>query len=151
MNSQTSGSEGVFLAAGVNAVRALLESRGFRYEASSSATSSGGPFAAGYFRRPDLEIGLIVRNGARLGCPNYSAGGGYAGHGDLVAALGAAGREHLIEGPHLDFVSRNGEPAFDSFRADLETFILPALDRSAEQFHASLAAAVRTGQARLGF
>jgi hypothetical protein len=151
MKELSAGSESAFLTAGVNALRALLEPRSFCFQADTSATSSRGSFAAGYFRRPDLEIGLIVRNGSQLGCPNYSAGRGFAGHGDLVAALGAAGREKLIEGPHLEFVSRNGGPAFDAFHADLETFILPALDRSTEEFHASLAAAVRTGQARLGF
>jgi len=51
---------------GLQAIRSLLESRGFAYSAGSEAESSGGPFATSMFRRGPLEIGFIVRNGGAL-------------------------------------------------------------------------------------
>lgn len=107
--------------------------------------SSGGSFAVGFFRRGPLEIGLIVRNRNELGCPNYFAGKGYAGHDDMIWALGADGKEQLVAGEWLSFQARSGGDAFDALRHDLENIILPALDDSEVQFLESLAHACERG------
>lgn len=81
--------ERILLEDGLQAIRSLLESRGFKYSTGSEAVSSAGPFATGTFQRGSLQIGFIVRNGDALGCPNYTDGHGYVGHTDLAWALGA--------------------------------------------------------------
>jgi hypothetical protein len=112
--------------------------------------SSGGPFAVAFFRRGRLEIGLIVRHRMALGCPNYSAGAGYAGHDDLVWALGATGKEQLVAGEWLSFKARDCNDPFDALRHDLESIVLSALDESEVQFLASLQRAVDRARASLG-
>jgi len=144
-------SESTFLARGVESLRDQFISRGFIYQPGTAASSSGGPFATAHFRKGDLEVGLVVRHNSRLGCPNYSLGNGFAGHNDLVRALGYEGREDLVEGERLEFVSRSGRDAFAALRSDLESLILPVFDRSETEFRSALAVAVRDAHARLGF
>jgi hypothetical protein len=141
--------EGRALEAGVEKLRACLEARGFEYSSGDRGGSSGGPFAVGFFRRTDIEMGLIVRDGTALGCPNYTTGKGYAGHDDLVSALGAQGREELVSGEWLSFRSRAGGDPFEALRHDLEHIILPAIDESEDRFRTSLARACEKALARL--
>lgn len=132
-----------FFERGIAAVRGTFAERGFKYLPGTRATASAGPFATGSFRKADLEIGLIVRNTNQLGCPNYSVGRGCAGHEDVMWALGHAGSEQLVAGQHLEFVARNGGDPFTALAADLETFIFPAFDRSEQDFHRIVDAAVK--------
>jgi hypothetical protein len=143
--------ERVFLDAGAAKVLPVLTLHGFEYVPGDAGVSSGGSFATSSFRRGAFEIGLIVRHRAALGCPNYSVGEGFAGHHDLIAALGAAGTERLISGPWPSFVDRDGTDAFEALSADLEQVILPALTRSEASFRLALANAVHEHQGRLGF
>jgi hypothetical protein len=136
------------LDAGVEKLRPSLNARGFEYSTGDHAVSSGGPFAVGFFRRGDIEIGLIVRSKTALGCPNYSAGHGYAGHEDLISALGADGRQDLVSGEWPSFQSRGGGDPFDALRHDLEHIILPAFDESEVRFRASLARACERARER---
>jgi hypothetical protein len=143
--------EAEFLAKGVESVRDLFESRGFAYCPEAAGTSSGGPFASAHFRRDDLDIGLIVRERRRLGCPNYSLGKGFAGHESLARALGVGGQEELVEGKHLEFQSRIGRDPFLALRSDLANLFLPVLDRSEQDFRAAIARAVQEFHLSLGF
>jgi hypothetical protein len=97
-----------------------------------------------------LQIGLIVRDRIALGCPNYSAGRGYAGHHHLIWALGAEGKEQLVPAEGLSFKSRAGGDSFEALHHDLELIVLPALDASEAQFLASLGRAVDKGRAEIG-
>ena len=142
--------ERTYFAAGVEKLRSALVTRGFVSESEAPAVSSAGIVAVGYFRKNDIEIGLIVRSESRLGCPNYTLGHGYAGHADLVWALGHAGQEQLVEGEWLAYVARSGGDPFGALRADLEHIVLPTLDRSEAEFRAAVAAAVQRAQSRLG-
>ena len=144
-------SEADVLSSGVALLSPQFEQRRFAYVAGDVATSSGGPFAAGFFRRDDIEVGLIVRNRHELGCPNYSVSKGYAGHTELVSTLGRAGEEQLIHGGGLKYVARHGGDPFIALQNDLESIVLAALDRSEEAFRESLALAVKLAHARLGF
>ncbi len=138
------------LDAGAERILAPLSAHGFEYSRGDQGVSSGGPFAVGFFRRGALEIGLIIRSGHELGCPNYSAGRGYAGHADLMYELGAAGREQLVEESWWAFKGRDGGDPFEALRHDLETIVLPALASSATQFLAALARAVERHLASIG-
>jgi hypothetical protein len=137
-----------FLEAGVAKLQPLLTSLGFE-SGSDGGVSSGGPFATGYFRRGKLEIGLIVRNGDQLGCPNYSEGRGYASHTDMFWALGRAGEARLIPGDSLSYKASDGGDPFDALFADFEQVILPALQESPDTFSAALARAHKKFQDNL--
>jgi len=150
--------EAKYLSSGITSLRGLMTAYGFKYSSGTTATSSGGAFANGFFRRGTLEIGLVVRNGDELGCPNYTTGDGYAGHEDLIWALGSAGTEALVPAkPHagvfvgpLSYVNREGGDAFAALGLDLERIILPSLGRSESEFYDSLARAVKKGQSEIG-
>jgi hypothetical protein len=60
---------------------------------------------------------------------------------DLVWALGAEGKERLVEGEWLAYRARDGGDPFAALQTDLEEFVLPALDASESGFLASLARA----------
>ena len=143
--------ERVFLDAGIAKIASRLARCQFAYVPGDTATSSGGPFASGLFRRGDIEIGLIVRNRNTFGCPNYTVGSGFAGHDAVMDALGARGRARLVPGPWPTFVASDGSDVFDAFADDLEQFLFPVLTRSEEQFRAALTKAVRDRLERLGF
>ena len=138
---------------GVERLKALLELHGFRLARGGGGFSSGGPFAVARFIRGSLELGLIVRDNGQLGCPNYSTGSGFAGHGDLFAELGYGGQELLVRASaepfDLAYVSRDGSKPFDALYQDLAVVVLPALDRSEEAFLTALDRAVARHQQRL--
>lgn len=142
MNAPSDYASSVF-ERGIAAVHSGFAMRGFTYSPGTRATASAGPFANATFRKADLEIGLIGRNTNQLGCPNYSVGRGYAGHGDVIWALGRAGTEQLIAGQGLEFVARDGGDPFAALSADLETLIFPAFDRSEQAFRGIIDAAVK--------
>jgi len=150
MVSEFGTAERATLEAGIERVRAALGARGFEYSRGDQAVSSGGPFAVGFFRRGNLEIGLIVRDSVALGGPNYSVGRGYAGHHHLIWALGAEGTEQLVAGDSVSFKARTGGDAFEAFRHDLESIVLPALDASEARFLVSLGRAVDKARAEIG-
>jgi hypothetical protein len=141
--------ERLFLEAGVAKLKPLFTSHGFEYSSGDQAVSSGGPFATGFFRRDKLEIGLIVRDGNRLGCPNYSEGHGYASHGDVFWALGRAGEARLVPADFLFYKARDGGDSFDALQQDFEQVILPALQHSPDGFSAAIARAHRKFQNEL--
>jgi hypothetical protein len=130
----------------------ILRAHGFQLQPADAGVSSGGQFATVRYLHESLELGLIVRDGNQLGCPNYSAGKGYAGHNDLVRSLDHAGTEHLIPAAEgLSYQARVGGSPFDALQHDLEEIILPALVASEARFLAALAEAVAIHHARLGF
>jgi hypothetical protein len=142
---------------GIEKIRSVLEDRGFQYVPGEKGGSSSGPFAIGFFRRTVgflrrdvLEIGLIVRFGNQLGCPNYSDGRGYAGHEDLVWAIDAAAQARLVAGEFLSCRSKLGGDPFDALKADLVEIVLPALDASEAKFRKALRRAVHKGQTGMG-
>lgn len=132
--------ESEFLSAGIEKLRPLLKANGFRYEPGTDGSSSGGSFATGSFRRGDLEIGLIVRNQRELGCPNYSVGDGYAGHEDLLWALGRDGGA-LVPSSFFTYAARGDGDSFDALEVDLRDVILPALRDSELEFGKAVARA----------
>ena len=138
---------------GVERLKPLLATYGFRFSRGGGGLSSGGSFAVGRFVRPPLEIGLIVRNKSELGCPNYSRGTGFAGHDDLFAELGQTGQEVLVRASeelgHLAYVGKDGRTAFEALYFDLENGVLPALQRSEREFLGALDRAVARHQQRL--
>lgn len=140
--ASTGKSERQSLDVGLRDLRPMLEQRGFVYTPGAQATSSGGPFAVATFLRGSLEIGLIVRNGNELGCPNYSDGSGYVGHDDLLWALDAADTAHLVPGDFLAYRARDGGDPFEALRADFEQVVLPALDVSEDAFRHALGRAL---------
>ena len=132
-----------FLCAGIEKLRAVLEMVGFRYEPGDVGVSCGGAFAAGFFRRGDLEIGLIVRSRNELGTPNYTQGHGYASHEDLFRELGHDGEARLVPGDFPSHVARDGSDPFDALEGDLRNTILPALSASEVDFREAIARAHR--------
>ncbi|RYG87658.1 MAG: hypothetical protein EON58_20560 [Alphaproteobacteria bacterium] len=137
-------SEREFLRYGVLKLRPILAPAGFMYFSGEVAVSSGGPFATATFRRRNLEIGLIVRDRDSLGCPSYFEGDGYAGHSDLIEALGMKGKAHLVPGDQVAYRSADGGDPFDALLADLQEVILPALERS----HAAFSSAIVRAHAK---
>jgi len=142
--------ERTVLARGIEKIRGILEARGFHYAPGDQSVSSGGSFAVGFFRRGDLEIGLIVRSGGALGCPNYSEQRDCAGHEELIQEIDPSAEAQLVAGEFVHFRSRVGGDAFDALRVDLETVILPALDASDAEFRQALRRAVNVGRLRIG-
>jgi hypothetical protein len=139
------------LNAGLEKLRPLLSSDHFQLNHGNDGISSGGSFAVAFFRRGILEISLIVRNKTELGCPNYSEGNGYAGHNDLISALGHEGREQLVAGGGTSYVAKGGGDPFDALRSDLEQFVLPPFRASENGFNIALAQAVQKFHKKLGF
>jgi hypothetical protein len=137
------------LEAGVRTVEGPLVDLGFSYEPDVAGTSSRGSFATGRFRRGNIEIGLIVRQG-HFGGPSYGVGGLFADHGELIAVLGLKGRERLIAGKRANYVARDGTDAFAALRLDLEELILPALIRSEPEFRAAVVNVANALARRLG-
>ena len=133
---------------GLEKIRPLLGLEGFRFEPGDEAASSGGAFATCVFRRGSLQVGLIVRNGNQLGCPNYSAGHGYAGHDDVIWALGRDGKAQLVLRGRSYTAADGGDP-FDALATDLRDVILPALRKSEAAFSAAIARAHRKFQKSL--
>lgn len=118
----------------------LLTAHGFVRTGSEAGVASAGPFAAVTFRRGTIELGLIVRDKARLGGPTYSAGAGYVGHTELVHALDRNRRAKLVEDEWVHFKAADGGDAFEALRADLAEVVLPAVTDDEERFRAVLAA-----------
>ncbi len=144
--TQALSREQIELQTGVDRLDRVLRPLGFEY-----GVSSGGPFAVATFRRGSLEIGVIVRNGSQLGCPNYSVGNGYAGHQDLIAELGHGSEELLIPGPHLSYIGKSNLDAFEALGRDLEAYVVPALVKSEHAFEDAVRRAVGAAHKRLGF
>ena len=68
---------------------------GYTWELSIEGSSSGGPFATGYFDGPAGRIGLIWRLGSGLGSVSYGPhelSAFHCAHNDVVEALGATDR-----------------------------------------------------------
>ncbi|MBL8898637.1 MAG: hypothetical protein JNM84_13455 [Planctomycetes bacterium] len=140
-----------FLEAGVACVLPALQRRGFAYALGNVGVASGGPFATCQFSCGRITMGLIVRRAHRLGSPNYSIGAGYAGHEDMVWAIGRSGEESLVSEGYIDCVSRDGGDAFEALRKDLETIVLPVLDASRANFEEAIERAVARVRARRGW
>ena len=119
----------------------LMSSYGFSHETSDSGTSSGGRFATVKFTKDALEIGLIVRFGSELGCPNYSEGKGYAGHCDLMSFIDPCAVPKLVPNGSISYCSAQGGDPFEALLYDLEHTILPALKKDSIAFSSALAKA----------
>ena len=140
------------LEAGLATIRPLFDVR--RFSVTVKDGQGHGRHAIATFRREKLEIGLIVRiaeNRGYLGCPNYSEGAGYVGHGEVIAALGHAGEERLVKGEYLEFRDRSSGDPFDALRSDLEQIVFPELDSSSMQFSAALARALQQLREKRGW
>ncbi|QDU82989.1 hypothetical protein Pla163_00840 [Planctomycetes bacterium Pla163] len=108
----------------------ILWPAGFEFELSELGVNSGGSFAAGFFSRPPIRIGLIVR-GARLGMPNYVLGSGVSmkSHCDLVRVLRCE-NEPLLKWDEDNWrlVGEDGQDVVEALAWDLSNIILPAID-----------------------
>ena len=91
-----------------------------------------------------------MRHAYGLGAPNYSMGRGYAGHDDLVVALGRSGEERLVETRPFSWGARDGGDPFDALLHDLEHIVLQAVDKSESDFRVSLARAVTESRRQIG-
>ena len=130
----------------------MLGRHGFQQEQDEVGAASGGLFATVTFRRGRLAVELIVRRRNQLGCPNYTAGAGYAGHADLVAALGAGGREQLIpKAETFVYQARDNSDPFRALETDLTNIVLPVLEMSEPDLIDAVQRAVAVHQQSLGF
>ena len=127
--------------AGVAKLMPLLSSYGFSLASSDTGSSSGGRFATATFSKENFEIGLIVRFGSELGCPNYSEGHGYAGHGGLISAIDSDAQPRLVPNGPISYCAVDGGDPFDALMHDLERTILPSLKNDSAAFRVSLARA----------
>ncbi len=139
-----------FLEAGLANLLPLLAAHGFSRVDSAGGVSSAGPFAAVTLRRGTIELGLIVRDRVRLGCPNYSAGGGYVGHTEVLKALDPERRPALVEDAWFHFKATDGGDPFEALLADLSEVVLPAIANDEERFRRILADAFRRRMASWG-
>ena len=137
------------LVAGVELLEPLLKQAGFSYRSGDSAASSGGPFANGFFVRDEIELGLIVRSGCRMGVPNYTRGHGYASHHQVLAALGVEKESMLTQPDHFSYSAKNGGDTFQALYEDLRDLVVPFLERSEDDFRAAIDTAAKEFQDRL--
>lgn len=120
----------------VERLQPLLAPAGFRFESRSSGSSSGGPFAAGFFTRgASFRMGLVV-HGEALGMPNYEWGPTVRGHFDVIRSLGRE-EEALLQWNQREmkattewtFFRKNRIDVVEALESDLRNIILPALER----------------------
>jgi hypothetical protein len=121
----------------------ILKPHGFLFHPEYNDVSSGGSFSNGYYKRPPIQIGLIVR-GNKLGGPHYVYGEYHTGHNDLIEELGCNDESVLRFDDDLDkweLVTVDGRDTLDALVADMEKIILPTIvnDISVYQ-HADIAA-----------
>jgi hypothetical protein len=127
--------------AGVAKLMPLFSAHGFILASSDTGISSGGRFATATFRKGNLQIGLIVRFGSELGCPNYSERNGYADHGGLISTIDPGAEPRLVPNGPISYRAVDSGDPFDALMDDLEQTILPALKRDPAGFSMSLAQA----------
>lgn len=145
---QPSTDEQRFLEAGVARLIPLLSAHGF-VRAESEAGRAHSYFATTTFRRGTLEIGLIVRDKNRLGCPAYSAGDGYVGHTELLQALDPEREAALVLDEFVHFKAADSGDPFEALRADLAEVVLPAIANDETGFRRILTAEVARWMAAL--
>jgi len=122
-------------------VARVLEPKGFAFAPDQETSSSGGPFANGFFVRGPLRIGLIVR-GETLGLPVYQWGEHSAGHDDVVRLLGHADDALLRWDPDaFRAFGADGTDPGEAFVGDLSRIVLPAMTASPEGFAALISSA----------
>jgi len=144
------GLERLYLEAGLGKLRPLLEAHGFEWEpvAIGATHSRFNTWAVVHLRRPNLEIGLIVRNQNELGCPNYAMEPyeRFASHRSLLAALHKQDGARLVpESQHgVSYRAKDGGDPIDALHADLRDAILPVLRESEEKFFKALSDALRS-------
>ena len=123
---------------GLQNIRPLLEKNGFKQSKITGGSSSGGHFATVGFSNGNVEIGLIVRANGYLGCPNYSAGHGYASHEKLLSVLGCDEDSSLVPGKWLSYISRTDSNPFTALFDDLSNLILPRFRKSRSEFEEAI-------------
>ncbi|MFO0812630.1 MAG: hypothetical protein U0796_05395 [Gemmatales bacterium] len=105
----------------------ILNPHGFVFEAEHNAVSSGGPFSNGFYIRPPVKIGLIVRYD-ELGLPNYDYGKFLCGHDDLIKRLGRASESAVrFNEKQWAVETTDGRDIVDAVVDDIEKIILPTL------------------------
>jgi hypothetical protein len=127
-----------------------MNQHGLRFYTEANSVSSGGAFENGFYQRPPIKVGLIVR-GNKLGCPNYFWDEYIAGHNDLIQQLGHVEDSVLRFDDNPDkgeLVTTDGRAVLDALVADLESIILPAI--SSATFERAVIAAHKDRMARLG-
>lgn len=127
----------------------LLSLHGFSHDLDTSGSSSGGRYAAVTFIRNNLEIGLIVRSQAKLGCPNYSLGHGYVGHASVMTEIDSECKLRLVCDEFHSYIAVDGGDPFDALKSDLERYLLPLLSNDPDTLDAAITRAVRTFQREL--
>ncbi len=119
----------------VERLQPVLVPAGFRFESSGRGSSSGGPYAAGFFiRRSSFRIGLIVR-GDHLGMPSYEWGPTVRGHEDVLRLLGREkdallqwNRREMRATTKWTLFRQNRMDVVEALESDLRNIILPALE-----------------------
>lgn len=121
----------------------ILGQHGFQFHPEYNAVSSGGPFSNGFYGRPPIRIGLIVR-GDELGCPNYDYEKYKSGHSELIQQLGRAEDARLRFDDDLakwKLVTVDGRDILDALVADLENIILPTIINDVSVYRQAVMAA----------
>jgi hypothetical protein len=134
---------------GIAKLMPLLSTHGFSRESPDLGSSSAGRFAAVTLKRDNLEIGLIVRFGTKLGCPNYTLGNGYAGHARVMMELNPECQPKLVPDDSISYCAVDGSDPFDALKFDLETYLLPILSNDSDGLNAAVARAATAFQREL--
>lgn len=123
---------------GAGELAAILDQHGFQFVETDSGRGSGGPFAAGEFRRDDRRLELHFRYS--LGLVAYHVGTDSLDHADLIRSVSAS--EAIQESPRYPGFSEDPLDGFRHLRADLVRFGAVFTHGSSSDF-AVLAAWVR--------
>ncbi len=120
----------------VERLQPVLAPAGFRYESRGHGSSSGGPYATGFFiLRSSFRIGLVAR-GDHPGMPTYEWGPTVRGHEDVMRILGREkdallqwDRREMRATTEWTLFRKNRMDVVEALVSDLRDIILPALER----------------------
>jgi hypothetical protein len=107
----------------------VLAPLGFRFEMDQAGSSSGGPFASGFFENTTVKIGLIYRRG-RFGAVVYEDANSNMSHDDIMRLTGNAERQRLrYEEASMCSIDARGADEIEALTADLQVLRPVLTDR----------------------
>src|SRR5689334_8239741 len=113
----------------------VLRPLGYFFGISENGSSSGGAFAAGFYKNGDKKIGLIYRSSVGLGAVIYEYGQWGIGHDKLMRYFGKQDVSKLGYKPNrYSSYSKGGGDVFDALVYDIQNFGIGFLTSSDEQF-----------------
>jgi F0F1-type ATP synthase assembly protein I len=117
----------------------ILSPLGYVFEISENGISSGGPFAAGFYKNGNKKIGLIYRSISGLGSVVYEDDQNGASHRDLMGYLVKDDASKLKLDPQgFSAYSSDGGDVFAALADDIQNFGLEFLSSSEDQFKKTL-------------